>query len=343
MADEVRSPVGEEESRLPTVAIYQNPDHVAGILQQIYAAPLVVDETRERGSDESASRGSEWEARGGVKAGFAAPFVGKINADAGGGYSHNSQKEIASNVKVVQNFAYSQAYYLFLVRDALRERGWLHNVTSYAEARDLSVGDFVEFAANFRPNALHALLDILTPELIGRIVEYVAKKEGFDSWPDNVSIEQLTAFAERTNFDARARSEVARAIAAAARVDFRAEKTREFYGRVGDITAVTICDNQHFVVEDEDRILDGFFTVLGKVTSVVQSEVPALSRNKILDRIKPRFVDSLFKYLLQSAASRADRIPIGDSEFHFKEAFDFEFPSRIQGPSFKVIPVAIYT
>jgi hypothetical protein len=134
-------------------------------------------------------------------------------------------------------------------------------------------------------------------------------------------------------------------LAAAVRSDFRAEKTREFYGRVNDVTAVTICDNEHFVVEDEDRILDGSFTVLGKVTSVGDVDVPMLSRNKVLDRIKPEVVDRLFGLLLETAGNQADdRISLGDSEEMLpSEVFDLELPSRIEGKSFKVIPIAVYT
>jgi hypothetical protein len=142
-------------------------------------------------------------------------------------------------------------------------------------------------------------------------------------------------------------SELAYAIARAVRVDFRSEKTREFYGTIAPgpdgVTAITICDNAHFVVEDEDRILDGDFTVLGKVTSTTSTDVPMLERNKILERLKPEGVDTLFRQLRHSVEGQARKLDAhGDDGDLPDDFFDVAFSSRVWGPSFKVIPIAIY-
>ena len=64
------------------------------------------------------------------------------------------------------------------------------------------------------------------------------------------------------------------------------------------MTVVTICDAQHFTVEDEDRILDGTFTVLGKVTSAPVEGLPVFERNKVLRNLAPDAVDQIIKTTL---------------------------------------------
>jgi hypothetical protein len=157
----------------------------------------------------------------------------------------------------------------------------------------------------------------------------------------------MRIFSEKNLAEAQAKADLARAVAEAVRVDFRSEKTREFYGTIGTgeeaVTAITICDNPHFVVDDEDRILDGRYTVLGKVTSPMVRDVPILGRNKVLDRLRPEMVDDAFKELRGGANKQArkleDRL---SSEPEIGDIFDTALASRIEGPSFQVVPVAIY-
>lgn len=327
----------------PTVAIYQNPDHVAGILQQLYMAPLVTNESREHGGGESSGRKTEASGHGGGKAGVSLPFIGEVGLDAAGDFSRMQENGLTASTKTTQDFTFSQAYYLYVVRDALRQQELVKTVASEADAADLSSGDFVEFQATFKPNALHALLDILTPDLIAAITHYSVKAESLKLFPAYNSVDELKVFSEGVYFKAQIRADIARAVAEAVRVDFRAEKTREFYGTVADVTAVTICDNAHFVVDDEDRILDGAFTVLGKVTSEVERDVPVLSRNKLLDRIGPDVVDTLFGLMQDGLSAQAEKVPLTDDvELDMADAFDLNLPSRIDGASFRVIPVAIF-
>lgn len=326
----------------PTIAIYQNPDHVAGILQQLHVAPLVTGESREHGVDGSSGDKTEVKGHGGGKAGVSVPLIGEVGFDASGDLARMQESGLTTSTKTTQNFTYSQAYYLLVVRNALRRHGLLRTITSEADAAGLSSGDFVEFQASFKPNALHALLDILTPDLIAAITHYQAKAEGLRSFPAYESIDELKVFAEGVHLKAQIRADIARATAEAVRIDFRAEKTREFYGTISDVTAVTICDNAHFVVDDEDRILDGSFTVLGKVTSSVERDVPVLSRNKLLDRIGPDVVDAVFGMLHEGVAEQADKLKLGDIELDVADALDLALPSRIDGSSFRVIPIAVF-
>lgn len=272
-------------------------------------------------------------------------MIGAAEVGFGGQMSRTLGEAEGSVSKVIQNFAYSQAYYLYLVRGALTERGQLKPVNNPDEAEALEVGDFVEFSATFRANEITSLLDILTPDLIAEITYYNARSEGvkkFDAFDD---FEALKVFSEKNEIKARMQADLAREVARAVRVDFRAAKTREFYGTIGGggaaVTAITMCDVDHFVVEDEDRILDGRWTVLGKVTEETATDVPILERNKVLDRIKPEGIDELFAELRKAADKQVDRLP-GDEPGAYGDILDLAFASRVAGSSFKVVPIAVF-
>jgi len=312
---------------------------VAGILQQLYVAPLVVGESREHDTGDSSNKRTETKGQTGLNAGVDLPFIGQLGIDTTGDHTRAKEASLTNNSKTVQNFTYSQAYYLFLVRDTLRRQGLVRTISTAADAADLTSGDFVEFQATFRASALHAFLDIMTPALIGAIAKHRVKSDGVKRMPDFDNIEDLKEYSEKLYQRAEIQADIARATAEAVR-----QKTREFYGTVRDVTAITICDNAHFVVDDEDRILDGSFTVLGKVTSELAQDVPILARNKLLERISPEVVDSLFGMLKSGLAQQANSLTFDNGEeFSMEEAFDLALPSRIDGLSFKVIPIAVYT
>ena len=333
-----------DPTRLPSISIYQNPDHVAGILQQVFGQPLVEAEQREHANESQESAQKDRGLAADVEGAAGALGLGSAKAGFGGHLTRTLVEAQTSASKVVQNYAYSQAYYLYVVRGALEERGHLKKVASATEARGLDVGDFVEFSATFRANEISALLDILTPDLIAEITYYSVRSEGvrmFDAYDD---FEALRIFSEKNELKARLQAGLAREVARAVRVDFRAEKTREFHatiGQAGDtVTGITMCDVAHFVVEDEDRILDGRWTVLGKVTSKVAQDVPILERNKLLDRIKPEGVDDMFTELRKAVDKQADKLPGTDDAY--ADIFDLAFASRVTGPSFKVVPIAVF-
>jgi len=246
---------GENVSIRPAIAIYQNPDYVAGILQQLYTAPLLVDETREQDAGGSSTKKAETKGQGGLKGEASVPLIGTLGFDTAGDHARANETGLTNNSKTVQNFKFSQAYYLFLVRDALRRQGMLRTISTAEDAASVKSGDFVEFQATFHAGALHALLDILTPPLIAAIAEHRVKSRGVDQMPEFDNIEDLKIYSEKMYARAENQANIARAVAEAVRVDFRTQKTREFYGTVGEVTVITICDNAHFVVEDEDRIL----------------------------------------------------------------------------------------
>ncbi|WP_067966377.1 hypothetical protein [Nocardiopsis trehalosi] len=144
--------------------------------------------------------------------------------------------------------------------------------------------------------------------------------------------------------DSKALADICRVVAEAVKTDFRANHTRELHGHISDnkgtLTTITICDSSHFIVEDEDRILDGRFTALGKVTPEMEEDVPILARNKLLRRINTELIDKLLRDP-KSKAAENNEIELMDDIVD--DAVDNALDSCIGGASFKVIPIAIYT
>ena len=131
-------------------------------------------------------------------------------------------------------------------------------------------------------------------------------------------------------------------------MDFRSDATQEYFGTIGSeddqTTAVVVCESDQFLVADRDRLLDGRFTVFGKVTTAIENDIPLLQRNKLLSRVNSNFVDELFREL-QSAGNAA--VEQQDNSLLKKASseqppLDTGFAARVEGPSFKVIPIAIY-
>lgn len=236
---------------------------------------------------------------------------------------------------------YSQAYYLNVVRSALRQQGVVQELHSEQDFAALRPGDFVEYTADFAPSTIPALMDVLTPGLVGAIVEWRARKEGRDAI-DFTNFEKLKADALELDMKAKANATLAESVTAAVQSDFRQEKTREYFGTVAgvpNVTVVTICDAQHFTVEDEDRILDGTFTVLGKVTSAPVEGLPVFERNKVLRNLAPDVVDQIIKTTLDSIKA-TNGINIGGKQVD--EFIDLNLSSRVPGMALRVIPIAVF-
>lgn len=158
------------------------------------------------------------------------------------------------------------------------------------------------------------------------------QREKFDYYYE-LGHEELQKFLQRSNLEAESRAEIAAAATQAVRQDFRNETTREYFGRViggSDtefVTAVTICDTEYFASQDKDRILDGTFTVLGKVTEILNDKASILSRNKVLNRIQQPALDELNSQMLKSSSA---------------EQFNTQFKLDLEPPIVKIIPVAIF-
>lgn len=333
-----------------TIALYQNGDYVSGLLQQAYERGLLRRHTHEHEQGSAATEGRDSGTDVSLGVGADVPFLAKAQVEIGHGRKRQVGGETRQEDRVTSSFEYTEAHYLHIVRRHLREVGVLHHVTSATDAQGVTIGDFVEFQAAFRPNQVTPFLDVLTPELVSRIAHYRRMKaaastlgavEGFEGLE---GFDRIKAFAEQAKMLADADADLARAVATAVRADFRGAATREYHGGIGmgsdSVTAVTICDAACFLVDDEDRLLDGSFTVLGKVTTTVSQDVPALSRNKLLRRLDADFVDTVLGQLRTETKKGAAKLPGGQQAV--EEVLDATFESRIAGPSFNVIPIAIY-
>jgi hypothetical protein len=341
----------QEDSTPLTIAVYQNGDHVSGILQQAYNRGLLLKDTQESGQQDAQTQSRRSRGELGIDAGGDVAFLARAAAKVGYSRERGTGEENRQDQRVVSSYEYTEAYYLHVVRRHLREQGLLRSVATLADANHLEIGSFVEFQASFRPNQITPFLDILTPDLLGRCFHYrrmsgaAAKLGAVEGFNGLEGFDRVKAFAEQARIQADADADLARAVATAVRADFRSEATREYYGTVGSdsdaVTAVTICDAACFLVDDADRLLDGHFTVLGKVSSKVAGDVPVLARNKLLNRLDTEFVDEAFRQLRTFTQKGAAQLP-GDNEQALEKVLDASLDSRINGPSFNVIPVAIY-
>lgn len=354
----------------PTVSIYQNPDYVEGILQQTYGRPLLTDFANEDRSEHGDSQGM---AKGGkAKAGLGAKFPGLFAGDAAveADYKRRLDSQQFTGSIATSRAHYTQPYYLHVVRSVLHQSDLIREVKGRADAADLRPGEFVEFSASFTPSQVAALLDIVTPDLVEQIVRRDRFSKGMDSF-EGGTVEKVQEAKLRLDGDMDTWGAIGRAATEAVRTDFRSAKTREFYGQVGKgddlFTFIVMCDVEHFVVEDEDRILDGQFTVLGKVAESLTYDEPILSRNKVLERMRPEAVDELVQVMNKSVQKQAqtvsslaqdDRENKGPDETFDQEhrdsdggegdgiamddMFNFTFDSRVFGASVRVIPVAVY-
>ena len=344
------SDAGEESARL-TIAVYQNGDHVSGILQQAYDRGVLRNDTLESGQQSTQSQAKDSKTDLGLEAGADVPFMAKAQGRMGYGRSRQLGDESRQEDRVTSTFEYTEAYYLHVVRRHLHGNGMLRSVATITDAAALTVGDFVEFQAEFRPNQVTPFLDILTPEFVSRIAHYRQMRRAADNlgavegFAGLDGFDRIRAFAEQAKMRAEADADFARSVAAAVQADFRGAATREYYASIGTgdraVTAVTICDTPCFLLDDADRLLDGSFTVLGKVSSSVAQDVPVLSRNKLLSRLDVEFVDEALDQLREATKEGATRLP-GDQGDAIEDVLDANLEARIVGPSFNVIPIAIY-
>lgn len=377
MSQKEQSQVGPNSAKPlpPTVSIYQNPDYVEGILQQTYGQPLFTEFANESRSEHEDSQGTT---KGGkAKVGLAAKFPGLFAGDAAveADYEKRLGSQQVTGSTATSRARYTQPYYLHVVRSVLRQTGLIRDVKGRDDATNLRPGEFVEFSASFTPSQVVALLDIVTPDLVEQIVRSNRFTERMHSF-EGGTVEKVQEFKLRLDGDMDTWGAIGRAATEAVRADFRSAKTREFYGQIGEdedlLTFITMCDVEHFVVEDEDRILDGHFTVLGKVAGPLTHDEPILSRNKVLERMRPEAVDELVRVLNESVLKQTEKVSAltqadneqdddwanttdqadsdgdegegeGESDgMAAADLFNFTLDSRVAGASVRVIPVAVY-
>lgn len=345
----------------PTMAVYQNGDAVEGILQQVYKRPLIVDESTASSRQDERRTEIEGTATGQGTGTGKVPGMASIEAGIGADFRRRNDNGATTTGSSTSTWQYTQAYYLYAVRDALRAQGLLSPLNGRTDAEHLRPGDFVEFTCRFDPSQVAALLDIVTPDLVRAIAVHMKHTKMMESF-GGAARDDVLAYIDKMNLEKAAIGDFAHAVASATGVDFRSAKTREFYGRIGEegdqVTAITMCDLAHFVVDDEDRLLDGEFSVLAKVAEGLIEDVPILDRNKVLSRLEAASVDALLDSLntavlsdmQRNASSKArksmtrgrDEETTEDDSENADVDFDLSIDSRVAGPCVKVMPVAIY-
>ena len=355
-------------SPTPAVVVYQNPDFVSGLLQHLLGAGLLESaETEEHETASSTDNASSTRAaRGGAKVGA----LGQ-GFELGGDLQKVRDQIQADESQRAQRLKYvfSQAYYLNYLRHLLAEQGRITTVRTYDDAAELSPGDLVEYSSTFQANEINAVLDIATPELVSAVTKYVMLERTRKELRNIPGDDHQALIAHRTIGEQHANdaAELSSAIAHALRQDFRSEHTREFYGfidavEINDVQegqqedddlqepdeddddtdgliAVTICDAMHFLAPDPDRLLDGQFTVLGKVISGLADDVPVLDRNKLLDRVDPEFLEATLNEVSARSEDGSHRVA---GTGYTGTGIDLQFSARITGSSFAVLPIAIY-
>lgn len=318
-----------------SLVIYQNSDFVAGLLQQLLDAGLPiqqildsVNETINKQSVEGSGTTS-----GGLNLTIPGTSIG-LKGDAAGNLTGTTGHDTRGESKYSQTFQFTQANYLHTVRQHLAAKSLISEITTPDSIENLQIGSFVEFSASFEPNEVNSILDLATPDLVSAIVKHQHKKKSISNFDfDSAGHEARQGFAHKLEIEAASKAEIAAATTTAVRQDFRNDTTREYFGKVvGNetgrrVTAVTICDTEHFSGQDKDRILDGTFRVLGKVTQISNSRYPILSRNKVLNRINKPMLDELETML--EAANEDGK-------------FNTSLKLYVTPPIVKIIPIAIY-
>jgi cyclophilin family peptidyl-prolyl cis-trans isomerase len=328
-------------SGVPVATIYQNSDQVAGILQQLFGQPLIVEETRDSnstaGDEVSVSATASASGDGGLKL----PLLGALSVKAAGDLAASGSWTSTSGTAARQQFVYSQAYYLHLVRQQLAGAGNLHQLNSVEEAKSVEPGAFVEYTTSFDPVELTLALEVITPELVEAIAQWTVRNEYKDSYPEGADFEGIRVHAEKMRIDAESKGAFARAIATAVQADARQGTTREYYGRIAiepALTAITVCEREHFITGDPDRLLDGTFTVFGKVISGVEDDVPTFARNKLLRNFSADAFDQVVGEM-RSKLSSANKI----AGMQPDDFLDLKLDSRVRGKSLRVLPLAIFS
>lgn len=357
----------EPPATAPVVVVYQNPDFVVGLLQAILNDGIL--ESIERESEatstttdsESGERGGQLGGKGGV------PGVAGADGSASLKRLRENANTAANTTAQRMRLVFSQTYYFNVLRQKLQAQNLISNISSLEDARKASPGDIVEFSTTFRANEINAVLDIANPDLVATVTRYVMLRQTNREMRDIDDHQALAKQREIGLARAADAAELSSAIAAALRKDFRSEHTREFYGliaegalndeghddqseRTPDLTAVTVCETEYFRTQDPDRLLDGRFTVLGKVVSTVGADVPVLQRNKLLDRINPDFLSGLFENLdsgvnNEGRAQRLTGVANDDADVDAEGLsyyVDMQFSATVAGESFAVLPIAIY-
>lgn len=315
------------------LVIYQNSTFVAALLQQLLNIGLPMEDENEQANARAQAQSTDGTASGGtgvhvnlpmfpVKAGV--NLKGDLTATASANDSYENRSRVSRR--------FTQANYLHTVKKELEQRSLIRDVHDVESMTRLQTGDFVRFKSFFKPNDLSTFIELVTPEMVAAFLRNKHKQEAIKKFDWTKGHDERVAFAQRLELEVEPKIEMAVATTKAIKQAFRNDATREFIGTLGPIddrriTALTICDTEHFIGLDRDRILDGHFTVLGKLTSTSYGTESVLSNNKVLRRVQPAALDLLTESFKDQRIS---------------SMFDMSISLKLNPPIMTVIPIAIY-
>lgn len=341
------------EQVAPTAILYQNSDFVGSLTQASTGGGLALSGQSEYIDKLSESDQKDRGLSGDAKLGGKIPGL----AEAGGGVSGSRLRTIGTaeehHRRHQLDMSYDISYYFHQLRARLAQQ--TRNVTDLTNAESLTTGDLVTFTGRLQPDPISALLDIASPELAAAVAQFMARRGRLQVTSDTYDLDKIRASWERAEHSAATNADLTRAVTEAIHTDFRRGSTVEFHSEItSGLTGIVVCEREHFVTADPDRLLDGEFTVFGKAVTSPESNVPILRKNKFLRRLSHEWVAWLLDQL-KVAASSAEQ----DDSFRKFVAnlrgdetdpdtgtdippIDMDFPAVISGQSFVVLPVAIY-
>ena len=326
-----------------TATVYRDDAQVGSMIQQGVEVGAAAETRQTRSSSGKTTRHDE-ETRGGKgSAGVTVPAVAQASADFSKSSARGSTDESGGGLTDETTFAHTAAGHLHRVLAALGGSSLLRTVARLQDARDVHPGDFVEFQATFRPNELATMLDVITPEMAAEIARTQKRAESLRQM-DAVEYSDFKGWAEKRKYKEDSAADVARLVVRGIQADLRSNQTREYHARIegtrSPLTAVVVCEASAFITADPDRLLDGHFTVVGKVISPAVRDVSVFARSKLLARIRPESIDEIQHMLEGIMGSQTTDFAGNDATLG--DVVDLHFPSRIEGLSFGVLPIAIY-
>ncbi|BAH56080.1 DUF6414 family protein [Rhodococcus opacus] len=331
----------------PYVAVYQNTDFIGGLTQSATNSGISLSGESEytEGVEHGDQRG-----RGGkthLTARAAMPGLGEAGLDVGGNLDKATTDKNTSATRHRLSVSYDMAFHLHRLHELLEQH--TTTVATPDDAEPLETGAIVKFTGKFNPDPISAILDIASPDLISEVARFAARTRRPAVDGETFNVDELKYKWELAEQNATTQADFARAITTALHTDFRRSTTIEFHCAIASgLTAIVVCETEHFTTADPDRLLDGEFTVLGKVVTSPETDIPVLRKNKFLRRLDTDWV----RWLFHSLGSSVDRL--NDAEvtafvrdhLNRNEAaappLDLHFPAVIEGRSFTVLPIGIY-
>lgn len=337
------APAEAARRMLITATIYRDDAQVSSMIQQGVEVGIAAETRQAQSSSGKTVSHDEATRRGDASAGLDVPALIKLGGAIEKASTRGSSDETSGDRSGETTFTHTAAGHLHRVLTTLSSADMLRTVARLHDARDVRVGDFVEFRATFRPNELATMLDVITPEMAGEIARQHKRAESL-SQMDAVSYADFQGWVEKRKFREDSAADLARLIVRGIQTDLRSNQTREFHARIegtrSPLTAVVACEAAAFVTADPDRVLDGHFTVVGKVISPARKDVSVFARSKLLARIQPEAVDAIQGLLEDVMGNQTTDLAGNDATLG--DVVDLHFPSRIEGWSFGVLPIAIY-